>query len=335
MSRLNKFLFASTITLLILLSACSSTTAPLASPQPTITVETVTGTTIPPTNAPTAIVPTATPITPTTVAPTLPFTPTRAPTSTATTTATAIPTVAAIPSPLPTPGASGRAPCGQFIVEQQVISTGPGAAVGVVNLRDAQGQIVKTFKANTQQFESVQALYCADLTGSGAADLVLSTFSGGAHCCWTYDILAMTKDLPSLLHWEAGNGGINRFAVLSGKLPYEIIASDDRFAYAFDLPYVASPFLPVVFAYHDGKYIAATRDYPQILRDDQALGQDEVNRCAGDETCQKDFALKIYADGILLNQEAQTLAQLKTQVNPSVYTWLQTNRAQVIQLLTK
>jgi hypothetical protein len=244
-------------------------------------------------------------------------------------------TIAPLPTLPPTPGAITRIRCGSFTLEQRVGEKDGVARGAQITIKNAQGQALRTFKANVEYFESIEALYCGDLTGEGTPELVLSTYSGGAHCCFTYDVLSMTPRLPNLLHWEAGNGGLNRLALLKGRPPYEIVGSDDRFAYFADLPVAASPFLPIVFAYRNGRYVNATRDYPQLVKDDQAEARQQLANCAGDEFCEKSFALHVYADGILLNQEAQTLTQLRTQVQRSVATWLNQHRAEILQILAR
>jgi hypothetical protein len=250
-----------------------------------------------------------------------------------TTPPTPIATLAALPTIAPTPNAVTSARCGNYTIAQQAGAGDQAFKTVSVTITDAQGQVAK--KITAPEFEMVQALWCGDITGDGTPELVLSAYSGGAHCCFTYDIFSLAPNFPSVLHWEAGNGGINRFALLKGALPYQIIGSDDRFAYAFDLPFAASPFLPIVFDFRDGVYVNATRDFPDIVRADQTGVQDALKTCNQDEFCEKSIALHIYADAILLNEEAQTFAALKPQAQPSTYAWLTQHRAEIMQMMNK
>jgi hypothetical protein len=46
----------------------------------------------------------------------------------------------------------------------------------------------------------------------------------------------------------------------------ELIACDARFAYAFDLPFVDSPLIPVVYTFREKAYVADNRRFPQVFR---------------------------------------------------------------------
>src|SRR5438067_829758 len=41
-----------------------------------------------------------------------------------------------------------------------------------------------------------------DLNGDGVPDLVVETYSGGAHCCWTYWVVSLGKIPTTVLHFE-------------------------------------------------------------------------------------------------------------------------------------
>lgn len=242
---------------------------------------------------------------------------------------------ALLPLPPATPGAENQARCGDYAITQKMGRVNEMDKLVEITLKDPQGKEVKTIAANTAQGESLEQLQCGDLTGEGAPELIVESYTGGAHCCFTYDIYQLSPGLPALLHWEAGNGGINRFERLSGQPALEIVGSDDRLAYFDSLPFAASPFIPIVFAYRDGKYVEATQDYPDLLSDDQSKYIGELSGCGGEEFCEKSTALHVYADGVLLNEEEPTLTEIQSLVTPEVYAWLESVKADAQKLVTR
>ncbi|HEY9713959.1 MAG TPA: hypothetical protein V6C72_10845, partial [Chroococcales cyanobacterium] len=45
-----------------------------------------------------------------------------------------------------------------------------------------------------------------DLTGDGIHDLVIRLWTGGAHCCYTYDIYSLDAKFKHIWHFSAGDG---------------------------------------------------------------------------------------------------------------------------------
>jgi hypothetical protein len=266
---------------------------------------------------------------------------TSAPTTaaTATTSATATPslpltvTLAALPTPEATPGISAVADCGAYTVTQDVTAVLDTGRVTRVSISDVTGQLLKQVALDTSQggMVGISQVRCGEVTGDGVPTLMLETYTGGANCCFVYDLYALTPTLPSLLHWEARKGGIKEFALLNGKPPYQIVGVDDRLADLGLLPMYATPELPVVFTLREGQYVRATQEYPQVLRDSLVEAQQAIPTCNHDEICERSQAVRAYALGYWLGDETATLASLKTALSPAVYSWLQSVRDQVTQ----
>jgi hypothetical protein len=311
----------------LLLSACAaSATAPQAGvpANPTTTAATPA-----PTETPVPATATSAPPTSTSV----PLMATSVPTMAAPATAVAV----TVPTPMPTIGTTSTAKCGGYTITQKVTNVLNTGRVTSATITDAQGQVVKTIMVDTKQgaMVGITRLQCLDLMGNGISDLVVTSFTGGADCCAVYDIYALTGSVPSIFHWNAGNGGIKYFVALDGPPPLDIVGDDNRFANFDSLPAFATPSIPIVYAFRNGQYVPATRDYPQVLQVDLAESKDGLAGCNGDPICQKSMALHIYADGVWLNQQAQTLTYLKGQVSQDVYTWLESMKADADKLLAQ
>jgi hypothetical protein len=296
--------------------------------------------------APTGATPTSAPAVnaSSTLAPGATFTPANTPTTaTATPPATAtssLPftaTLAALPTPEATPGISAVSGCGAYTITQDVTSVLDTGRVTRVSISDATGQPLKQVALDTSQggMVGISQVRCGDLTGDGVPTLMLETYTGGANCCFVYDLYALTATLPSLLHWEARKGGIQTFALLSGKPPYQIVGVDDRLSDLDLLPMYATPELPVVFTLRDGQYVRATKDFPQVLRENLQDVQQAIPTCDQDEICERSQAVRAYALGYWLGEESATLADLKAALSPAVYTWLEGVRDKVTQALAE
>ncbi|MBB6098859.1 hypothetical protein HNR42_002294 [Deinobacterium chartae] len=112
---------------------------------------------------------------------------------------------------------------------------------------------------------SVSADWCQDLDQDGQPEVLLSGYSGGAHCCTTH-YLYQLKDAPRLmLRYFAGNAPGLMPKQLDGKGALELVGSDDRFAYAYGLCYACSPFLIRVFARTGDVYLEASRRFPATV----------------------------------------------------------------------
>ncbi len=90
-----------------------------------------------------------------------------------------------------------------------------------------------------------------DVTGDGHPDLVIETYSGGAHCCWSTIIYDLGPTLTEVLRSRPSNcGGVLRDLDGDGVLEFE--TCDDVFAYVY-CPYAMSPSVRAVLRYQPGQ----------------------------------------------------------------------------------
>ncbi len=94
-----------------------------------------------------------------------------------------------------------------------------------------------------------------DITGSGVPELLISEYSGGAHCCTTYYVYAFEPFFRRLAVIPTLDAGA-RFEDLDGKPGLEVVTADMTFAY-WNTYYAASPKPRVVFAWNGTDYVAA------------------------------------------------------------------------------
>jgi hypothetical protein len=83
-----------------------------------------------------------------------------------------------------------------------------------------------------------------DLDGDGQVDLHISSFSGGAHCCTTHQVLRLKPKVTRLAAHSAGNVGGGEFIDVAGRKTPVMISADDSSAFAF-APY-ANSYFPVM-----------------------------------------------------------------------------------------
>jgi hypothetical protein len=140
-----------------------------------------------------------------------------------------------------------------------------GAAEGTKNLRyqiSYQGQ-VKVKGEDLTFLNGEVALQ--DLDGDRTPEVLVRTFSGGAHCCTNIKIYAwrsdrFTKTETGFLDSQGGT-----FKDLNGDGKPEFLTNDNAFLYTFSS--YAGSFPPsVIYAFRNGQLEDVTRQHPKYLR---------------------------------------------------------------------
>ncbi len=73
----------------------------------------------------------------------------------------------------------------------------------------AEYQYIHSLDKQMESFsiKPTEPVVVKDLTGDGVADLIIEEWSGGAHCCYTYDIYSLFPSKPKRIwHKYLGNG---------------------------------------------------------------------------------------------------------------------------------
>jgi hypothetical protein len=124
---------------------------------------------------------------------------------------------------------------------------------------------------------SMTDLTGTDINGDGLPDLIVSAWSGGAHCCYSTAAYSVGEDVKPILVLETGNCGPGEFEDLDGNGTREFITCDDRWAYIY-CSFADSPFPRVIYSYDAsrGSYVLETPRFASRYRDQLATVLDEA-----------------------------------------------------------
>ncbi len=116
-----------------------------------------------------------------------------------------------------------------------------------------------------------------DVNGDHFPDLVVSAWSGGAHCCYSTAVYSVGEDVRPVLVLETGNCGPGEFQDLDGNGTREYITCDDRWAYIY-CSFADSPFPKVIYSYDPsrGTYVLDTPRFASHFRDQLATALEEA-----------------------------------------------------------
>lgn len=104
-----------------------------------------------------------------------------------------------------------------------------------------------------------------DLDANGIAEVIIRTFSGGAHCCTNYTIY--TRQNNQFIKTETGfiDGIGGDFRDLDSDRKFEFVTNDNSFLYTFSS--YAGSFPPSqIYTFANGKFNDVTRRYTQQLK---------------------------------------------------------------------
>jgi hypothetical protein len=143
-----------------------------------------------------------------------------------------------------------------------VIRSGTRYDLSIADICDIRCELSE----DRRDFPSI--LKVADLDRDGEPEVLVDTYSGGAHCCLTARVLT----------WDGS--GYEAHDVQWGDVTYtlkdadgdgtqELVGSDTRFAYAFTA-YAASGFPVLVYNLVGGRPVDTTSKYPKLLAHDAA-----------------------------------------------------------------
>jgi hypothetical protein len=92
-----------------------------------------------------------------------------------------------------------------------------------------------------------------DVTGRGIPNLVVSEWSGGAHCCIYYHVFEIGKTFRKIATIDAGHGENSVFRKVEGKTGLVFATWDFAFAY-WNTGFAQSPAPAVYLRYKNGRY---------------------------------------------------------------------------------
>lgn len=117
----------------------------------------------------------------------------------------------------------------------------------------------------TQESTAYGGVRLQDLDADGTAEVIIRTYSGGAHCCTSHIIHRWQGDRFETTDTGFRDGEGGSFRDLDGDGRLEFVAFDNAFLYAFSS--YAGSFPPSqIWALQDGQLVDVTRQYPAELR---------------------------------------------------------------------
>jgi hypothetical protein len=129
----------------------------------------------------------------------------------------------------------------------------------------------EVFYNNTQKFKAqvgtwmMGSLELKDIDQDAIPEAIVSTYSGGAHCCTNFTIHGWLHGQSITTETGPLNSDGGEFKDLDGDGRQEFWTVDNSFLYAFDS--YAGSFAPTrIYEYKAGKLVNVTRKYPKVLR---------------------------------------------------------------------
>lgn len=92
-----------------------------------------------------------------------------------------------------------------------------------------------------------------DITGDGKPDLVIAAWSGGAHCCFTFEVFEIGAEFRKIATLSAVHGDLSHFADLDHNGILVFVANDWTFAY-WNTSFMDSPAPDVLLRFKNGQY---------------------------------------------------------------------------------
>lgn len=141
-----------------------------------------------------------------------------------------------------------------------------------------------------------------DLDKDGNEDLVLRLFSGGAHCCFSYQIYSLGKMARKMGDLKLHDCGETiELKDVNGDGVWEILACNAAFTYLKKIPFSQSPFPPTVFGLEGGKYVNQDKKLLRVF-DDDIVQQRKIIQEKG---FAEETAIQIVLDYLLSGREEE------------------------------
>jgi len=130
---------------------------------------------------------------------------------------------------------------------------------------------------------AINNLTGSDLNADGYPDLVVETYSGGAHCCFGTQVFSLRPNGAAFILQKPESNAGGTFEDLNADGVFEFITYDDSFAYQY-CPYAAGVLVKVIMAYDLGqdRYIPASPQFPDEYSEDIATHEQRADIAPGE-----------------------------------------------------
>jgi len=170
------------------------------------------------------------------------------------------------------------------------------------------GCILVPDDATTKAEDSI--LKVADLDGDGEPEVLVDTFSGGAHCCLTARLLSWDGTGYQPRDFEYGDVGYQLKDLDNDGRP-ELVGYDPVFSSAFTA-FAASAFPPLVLHVSKGRFVDDTKQFPALIRKDAAARLKELRKARKGDDVRGVLAAYV-ADQYLLGKGSVATKELDRQ----------------------
>ncbi|MBN1450961.1 MAG: hypothetical protein JW963_08105 [Anaerolineales bacterium] len=201
---------------------------------------------------------------------------------------TPIPTFTSLSPPAAAPPPASAPETGYLLQEERLIN---GYAIRIWKNPDDQlgFDSILLIEATGQpaiRVDMVSALHDltgSDLNGDGYPDLVVETYSGGAHCCFGTQVFSLRPAVAALILQKPETNAGGYFEDLDADGIFEFITYDDSFAYQY-CPYAAGVTVKVIMAYNAGqdRYLPASPRFPEQYAEEIATHEGRAQYAPGE-----------------------------------------------------
>lgn len=170
-----------------------------------------------------------------------------------------------------------------------------------------------------------------EVTGKAPRELLVTDFSGGAHCCLTLYLFSQEGELRNLLYEELGDG-VFELRDLDGDGRSELVLTR-IYSYFGDLPFALSPGVVRVYAYDGMVFYEATRRFPRLsLREMEHYRKGFLEgKKRGDLEAMKGNALGYWANALVIGRGAAAKDWLMRNAPFEVRKWLLVNEEALLR----
>ncbi|MBI5848016.1 MAG: hypothetical protein HZB31_08725 [Nitrospirae bacterium] len=126
-----------------------------------------------------------------------------------------------------------------------------------------------------------------DITGRGIPNLVISEWTGGVHCCYSYHVFELGETVRQVAKLDVTHAGLSHFEDLNNDRKLEFVTWDFTFAY-WKTSFSESPAPKVILEYRDGLYRLAGRLMLKPEPDKKAFDE-QSRRILQDEEWQNNY----------------------------------------------
>jgi hypothetical protein len=181
-------------------------------------------------------------------------------------------------------------------------------------------------RVQVEQFHHFDPFAGTDVTGEGDPDLVIHTYSGGAHCCFSTIVYNLGATVTKVLETPQSNCD-GSFVQLDGDPALEVMTCDDVFAYQYCC-YAGSPMVKVILDYDPtAGYVPASPQFAHLYADHIAAHTTLAAQAVPDGLCEYDGTTKcgvlpVVLDYLYSGRASDAWAELyQWYAYPDVDTW--------------